>query len=224
VGEPRKNQTGSPTDDADLRSHLRIGKKLAHPSVMFRRSAILAVGNYRDMTPGQDYDLWCRVAERYRMAKLSEPLVCYRMHSRSVTAANLSRAREISEAIKRHHHDRLWPGVDPVSLARLQRLLAYPAILDVTLQDWRVYRDAATLAAIRCGESADYFRRTARFRHHARCLLTRCAKRQPVLRTAWPILRSLRYCLPPTTFSLPPSVQYQPIRQAACQGHSSCTE
>lgn len=58
---------------------------VSHPSVLFRRAAILEVGNYHDYRYVEDYDLWMRLATRFQLANLSEPLTGYRMHDQSVT-------------------------------------------------------------------------------------------------------------------------------------------
>jgi hypothetical protein len=60
---------------------LEIGAPLAHPAVMMRRDAVLAVGGYREAyRHAEDYDLWLRMAERYRMANLPDRLLLYRQH------------------------------------------------------------------------------------------------------------------------------------------------
>ncbi len=60
---------------------------IGQPSVLFRRSMILDVGNYRNVGPVniEDYDLWLRVAARYKIANLDVPLVNYRVHDKSTT-------------------------------------------------------------------------------------------------------------------------------------------
>ena len=61
---------------------LAIGAPLAHPAVMMRRDAVLAVGGYREAyRHAEDYDLWLRMAERYRMANLPDRLLRYRQHA-----------------------------------------------------------------------------------------------------------------------------------------------
>ena len=48
-------------------------------SVVVRRSAIDAVGGYpHDTAPADDWDLWLRIAERYPIAALAEPVTIYR--------------------------------------------------------------------------------------------------------------------------------------------------
>jgi GT2 family glycosyltransferase len=60
---------------------IEIGCALAHPAVMARREAILAVGGYRNLFQhAEDYDLWLRVAERYSLANLPDRLLQYRHH------------------------------------------------------------------------------------------------------------------------------------------------
>jgi GT2 family glycosyltransferase len=60
---------------------IETGCALAHPTVMARRDAILAVGGYRAaFEHGEDYDLWLRMAERYSLANLPDRLLRYRHH------------------------------------------------------------------------------------------------------------------------------------------------
>jgi hypothetical protein len=75
----------------DIVSRLIRCNALAHPSVMFRRSAILAVGNYRSLRAVEDYDMWLRIAatHRYQLENLPIPLLKYRIHSASETQQSL---------------------------------------------------------------------------------------------------------------------------------------
>lgn len=62
---------------------------LPHSSAMFRRSALLAAGNYRtDRLWHEDVDLLLRLAEIGRLANLPEVLLEYRRHPRAVGAAH----------------------------------------------------------------------------------------------------------------------------------------
>lgn len=64
-----------------------VESPLAHPSVMFRRSAIVALGGYQDRGWPEDYDLWLRGAQAgLRFGKVPEVLLAFRDH-----AARLSR-------------------------------------------------------------------------------------------------------------------------------------
>jgi glycosyltransferase involved in cell wall biosynthesis len=57
-----------------------------HPTVMFRRQAVLEVGNYRNWDPLiEDYDLWMRLAVKHKLANLDCRLVEYRVHQGGAT-------------------------------------------------------------------------------------------------------------------------------------------
>jgi glycosyltransferase involved in cell wall biosynthesis len=62
--------------------HFRMkGPALVHPSVMMRRGAVLAVGKYRNLPIIEDLDLFLRLAEHGRLARVPEFLLMYRIHS-----------------------------------------------------------------------------------------------------------------------------------------------
>jgi GT2 family glycosyltransferase len=53
---------------------------IAQPAVMIRRSALEQVGEYDERYPGcEDYDLWLRFAERFKVANLDTPMLKYRI-------------------------------------------------------------------------------------------------------------------------------------------------
>ncbi|WP_066414390.1 glycosyltransferase [Halorubrum aethiopicum] len=65
-----------PTTPDRIRSMARFRCPLNHPTVMFRRSAVLEVGNYRPLRSMQDYDLWMRMlAKDYRLLNTPTILV-----------------------------------------------------------------------------------------------------------------------------------------------------
>lgn len=61
--------------------------QLAHPTVMFRKSIILANNSYNECFKYvQDYDLWSRLIEKnYTISNIREPLIKYRYHQESLT-------------------------------------------------------------------------------------------------------------------------------------------
>jgi glycosyltransferase involved in cell wall biosynthesis len=65
------------------------GDALPHSAAMFRRRALLEVGNYRtDRLWHEDVDLYLRLAEVGRLANLPDILLEYRRHARAVGAAH----------------------------------------------------------------------------------------------------------------------------------------
>jgi glycosyltransferase involved in cell wall biosynthesis len=70
-----------PTEDAELRFALLSNNYLVHSSVMIRKAALDEVGVYTtdpSRQPPEDYELWSRIARRFRMANLPERLTIYR--------------------------------------------------------------------------------------------------------------------------------------------------
>jgi glycosyltransferase involved in cell wall biosynthesis len=75
-----------PSDHANIVLLLLTETAMGHPSILFRRSAILELGNYQALPKVEDYDLWLRVAaSSYKLANLPEFLVEYRIRSNSET-------------------------------------------------------------------------------------------------------------------------------------------
>ena len=81
-----------PTGDRACRFALNFYSPFVHPSVMFRKDDVLAVGGYDATTfPAEDYDLWCRLAARGHIANLSQAIVQYRVRSSgSITSGKRS--------------------------------------------------------------------------------------------------------------------------------------
>jgi glycosyltransferase involved in cell wall biosynthesis len=72
--------------EADIRREIFIESPFAHPSVMFRKSAILEAGGYQEHGWAEDYDLWLRLyvcGEHF--AKLDEVLLGWREHPDRLT-------------------------------------------------------------------------------------------------------------------------------------------
>lgn len=65
-----------------------------HSATAFRAECLERVGAYRgEFRYAQDYDLWLRIAERYDVASLSEPLVKLRLHPESISVARRAHQR-----------------------------------------------------------------------------------------------------------------------------------
>jgi glycosyltransferase involved in cell wall biosynthesis len=65
---------------------------IAHPTVMMR-SEIIKQLKYKEYQKNiEDYDLWLRLLNRgYKIAKLNEPLLLYRIHDDSITSIHLKK-------------------------------------------------------------------------------------------------------------------------------------
>jgi hypothetical protein len=181
-GNDAPRQWSHPCGDAEIRWRMRVASAMMHPTVMFRRSAILGVGNYRDMLPGQDYDLWLRVAMKHRVANLSEQLVQYRKHDATVSHQSQTRGHVTNRRLVERYVTNLLPGITAEDALRLHSLMTTNTSGRVTWRDVMNLRRTATHAALHTGESPRYFRRTERYRQQWRSLLGRCVRQTLGLR------------------------------------------
>ena len=69
-----------PTHPEEIRRVIRFRDPFNHPTVVYRRSAVLAAGGYADMPLMEDYLLFTRMVEGgAEPANLADPLVYYRV-------------------------------------------------------------------------------------------------------------------------------------------------
>jgi glycosyltransferase involved in cell wall biosynthesis len=68
-----------PTRNCDLQQRLLTSNCFCHGAAMFRRECLSSVGAYRaEFEFAQDYDLWLRISESYKVANLEQPLYQWR--------------------------------------------------------------------------------------------------------------------------------------------------
>jgi putative sugar O-methyltransferase len=84
-----------PTDPVELRDLVLAGVCFASPTLMIRRAALREVGGFRRLfEPAEDVDLCLRIAERYPVANLAEPVVRYRIHGNNISVRSFRRQKE----------------------------------------------------------------------------------------------------------------------------------
>jgi glycosyltransferase involved in cell wall biosynthesis len=118
------------------RAHLEVrGGFINHPAAMIRADAIRAVGGYRPAYyPGEDVDLWLRLAEIGRLANLPEMLLKYRQHLESIgyTRQAIQHDRWQAAAIDAYYRRGLLPPPDWEQLKKTNST----ADLQIHLQKW----------------------------------------------------------------------------------------
>ena len=82
-----------PLEHNDIVHTMLKANCIGHPSIIFRRSAVLQVGNYREVKNVEDYDLWLRLAAHFKFANLAQPLVYYRVHQYGTTQVAIREKR-----------------------------------------------------------------------------------------------------------------------------------
>lgn len=85
-----------PTLHEDIEAALLTRRTgLFHPTVLYRRAAVQAVGGYRvEHVAVEDHDLWLRLAQYGRLGNLDDVLLCYRLHPGSTCWQRAATQRE----------------------------------------------------------------------------------------------------------------------------------
>jgi len=71
-----------PLGHEEVKIFARLRNPLNHPTVVFRKSHVLAVGSYKDMPLFEDYYLWLRLLRKdYKIVNLDKALLYFRMNN-----------------------------------------------------------------------------------------------------------------------------------------------
>ena len=83
-----------PTSHDDIMEALTTGQHaICHPSIMCRREAFEQVGEYKPCI-GEDWDMYLRFGENWKLANHPECLLNYRYHGGSINGAKMGELRQ----------------------------------------------------------------------------------------------------------------------------------
>ncbi len=119
---PKEEWARCPTRHDDIVSRLMYYCPYSHPSIFFRREAVLAAGNYAVPAPVEDLNLYLRFLPKFRGANLSEVLTHYRIHPTSICAAAKQGNRQADLAAESLAKES--PGIFGISSDDFARLYA----------------------------------------------------------------------------------------------------
>lgn len=119
IDEAASTPTGTtivtPTKHVDLTQMLSYVNPFAHGSVMYRKSAVIEAGGYKDnYGPTEDYDLWRRIALNWRVGQIPEVLYWYRISPKSISQTNQKIQHKYSAEIRKE----IWSRPVPVKSNR----------------------------------------------------------------------------------------------------------
>ena len=81
--------------DVEIRRELARSCQFIHPTVMMRKSVVLAAGGFRRaFSKAEDYDLFLRMAEHTQMANLEQTVLLYRIHGGQASTREIARAAQ----------------------------------------------------------------------------------------------------------------------------------
>jgi glycosyltransferase involved in cell wall biosynthesis len=148
-----------PIRDADARWLARYTCTLAHSSLMFRRSAILAAGNYPRAFEFEDAALWIRMSVmNFEFHNLPENLIKYRRTNVSLTGL-IEDWLATNRGFAKFSASIMFPGIpDPVQAMELWEA-THPHQRSVAPKLWHLKAlDRAAVAHARLvGKADDYF-------------------------------------------------------------------
>jgi hypothetical protein len=104
-----------PQDDETIRSALRsFSFPIFHPAVVMRKQAFDAAGGYRtQFMHAEDYDLWLRIIEGWKVANLPAVVLRKRVHAAGVSVHNLRQQSLSALAAQALASIRAQQGVEP---------------------------------------------------------------------------------------------------------------
>ncbi len=122
----------------DILHGLLVSSSYSHPCCMFRREAVLEVGNYRDLSTAaagywpEDYDLWMRLFSRHKGEMLHDRLVLYRHQNNSLSARERKADRNPQGRLRVFvENARVFAGIEDSGTARRLRAREMPFALPV---------------------------------------------------------------------------------------------
>ena len=125
-----------PTDPAEIEECLLGGRNcMSHPTMMYRKDAVIAAGGYVDEYPTDDYGLWLRLLERGQLANLPRFVLNYRFHPQVNSIVKHADQRRLGQRVLDAACERrglearsLPPDNAPQSVARLHHHWAMAAV------------------------------------------------------------------------------------------------
>lgn len=83
---------------------LLCSQRTPHPSVMYRKSAVVAAGGYMPQDfPAEDLALWIRLVSKGKIASIPFVLLNYTVHGASITQTKQKLMREKSHALRQQY-------------------------------------------------------------------------------------------------------------------------
>ncbi|HSU30236.1 MAG TPA: glycosyltransferase [Bryobacteraceae bacterium] len=154
------------TDEAELRWLSRWQARIPHTAVMFRRSVVLAGGNYRDVK-SEDQDLWFRLSLSTGMMNYPEILALYRRTSTSMCGRTWDWV-PAQRQVAKDNASTLFPNINDPGEALALWEATHPDQLHlpgpVKYRQLAQFDRAAVLCARKAGAQDDYFTNTKAFR------------------------------------------------------------
>lgn len=119
------------TEHADIVRYARFHDPFSHPTVMYRRTAVLAAGGYEPLGLMEDYWLFARMIDHgASVANIADPLVMYRVgagaYARRGGHAQWKSERTLQKALRRMGFTTRWEYARNVAVRGVYRFVPEP--------------------------------------------------------------------------------------------------
>ena len=119
-------------DPAKLRQILKLTNPITHSAAMIKRHVIEELGIYREgFVAAEDYELWCRIAQRYEVGNIPELLTIYILQPNGISLSKPTRQLWGRLSVQRAYFSPFDLG-DIKGIVRTLLMLALP----VTMLNW----------------------------------------------------------------------------------------
>lgn len=90
-----------PIEDAQIREFLQKDNCIGHGSTLMRNICLFDVGLYDEsIEKSQDYDLWLRISEKYKIANIPDYLYIWRSHEKNLSVTHTNEQKHYMEMAK----------------------------------------------------------------------------------------------------------------------------
>ena len=158
---------GWPTEDADIRWATKWGSQFCHPSVAFRRQAVLDAGNYPSDIRWEEGPLFMRMTRLTEMGNIPECLLRYRRHPGNSTFGEtdyISVEREVALHSGKHVFPTFPSQREFLAFWHATHKKLFEKALPVQWKFQKILKQMAIQAARQAGKPDDYFQNTQLYR------------------------------------------------------------
>ncbi len=120
----------TPTTPWAMHWSLFLACSIIHPTMIIRRDALLAAGNYSDMSQSQDYDLWLRLVAAGQVTALGEQLLKYRRHGNNISLKYRGNWEENNRTLAKKYATQLFPGTEVEDLMRVRDYFSHESPIE----------------------------------------------------------------------------------------------
>jgi len=107
--DDQNNKTGDklmvPINYVDL--FMLFGNPFVNSTTMFKTSAFISINGYQNYSISEDFDLFIRMSEKYKVANLDNTLIDYRIHSNNTSTLNTDTRLANERKIISHIQERI---------------------------------------------------------------------------------------------------------------------